>query len=197
MNKALEIAPEDPWVLMSAGWINAVQGDWTAAVPHYRLAATYRPNWADFLNLLAEALRETGQYDEALGLYQSVIQLDQGYEESAYEGIGVTLWNKGDPVGARTNLEKALSLDDNNDYAHWALGAVLDEQGDYEAALPHLERAVALVPNNAGYQEWLGDCLYNLGRYEEARAAINQALELDPNREGAKRLSEDLAAQGY
>lgn len=197
MDQALAIAPEDPWVLESAGWTNGVQGDWTAAVPHYRLAATYRPNWAAFLSVLAEALRETGEYDEALGFYQTMIQLDQGYEESAYEGIGVTLWQKGDTSGAITNLEKALALDDTNDYAHWALGAILDEEGDYEAALPHLQRAVALVPNNAGYQEWLGDCYYNLGRYEEAKAAVDTSLRLDPSRPSAQRLRESLKAVGY
>jgi tetratricopeptide (TPR) repeat protein len=194
---ALDLGPEDPWVLVSAGWINGVQGDWTAAVPYYDRAATYEPNWAAFLSLLAEALRETEKYDEALGYYDTVAKLDQGYEVAAYEDIGVTLWAKGDSTGAITSLEKALALDDTLDYAHWALGAILDEQADYEGSLPHLERAAALVPNNAGYQEWLADCLYYLERYEEARAAVDKSLALDPGRTGAQRISDDLAAKGY
>ena len=197
MQNALDLGPQDPWVLVSAGWINGVQGDWTAAVPYYDRAATYEPNWATFLSLLAEALRETEKYDEALGYYDTVLNLDQGYEVGAYEDIGVTLWAKGDSSGAITSLEKALALDDTRDYAHWALGAILDEQEDYEAALPHLERAVALVPNNAGYQEWLADCLYYLERYEEARTAVDKSLALDPNRPGAQGISDDLAAKGY
>jgi serine/threonine protein kinase/Flp pilus assembly protein TadD len=194
---ALDLGPQDPWVLVSAGWINGVQGDWTAAVPYYDRAATYEPNWATFLSLLAEALRETEKYDEALGYYDTVLNLDQGYEVGAYEDIGVTLWAKGDSLGAITSLEKALALDDTRDYAHWALGAILDEQEDYEAALPHLQRAVALVPNNAGYQEWLADCLYYLERYKEARAAVDKSLALDPNRPGAQGISDDLKAKGY
>ncbi len=197
MQTALDLDPQGPWVLESAGWINAVQGDWAAAVPHYDLAATYRPNWASFLSLLGEALRETGQYDQALEYYEKELQLGQGYEASAYQDIGLTLWDKGDSPVAIDNLKKSLALDENDDYTHWALGAIWDEQEDYEAALPHLQRAVALVPNNAGYQEWLGDCLYYLGLYEEARVAIDRALELDPDREGAQRLSGYLEEAGY
>ncbi len=197
MQTALDLAPQGPWVQESAGWINAVHDDWEAAVPHYDLAATYRPNWASFLSLLGEALRETGQYDQALEYYEKELQLGQGYEASAYQDIGLTLWDKGDSPGAIDNLKKSLTLDENDDYTHWALGAIWDEQEDYEAALPHLQRAVALVPNNAGYQEWLGDCLYYLGRYEEARVAIDKSLELDPDREGAQRLSGYLEEAGY
>ena len=197
MQTALDLDSLDPWVLESAGWINAVQGDWEAAVPHYDLAATYRPNWASFLSLLGEALRETGQYDLALGYYEKELQLGQGYEASAYQDTGLTLWDKGDSPGAIDNLKKSLALDENDDYTHWALGAIWDEQEDYEAALPHLQRAVALVPNNAGYQEWLGDCLYYMGRYEEARVAIDTSLELEPGREGAQRLSGYLEEAGY
>jgi tetratricopeptide (TPR) repeat protein len=197
MQSALDLSPEDPWVVESAGWIHAVMGDWEAAVPQYELAHTYRPNWASFISLLGEALRETGRYDEALEHYQAELQMGQGFEASAYQDIGVTLWDKGDAPGAIENLKQSLTLDDNDDYTHWALGAVWDEQEDYEAALPHLQRAVDLVPNNAGYQEWLGDCLYYLGRYEEARAAIDRALELDPGREGAQRLSGYLEEAGY
>ena len=197
MNEALQAAPEDPWVLESAGWTNAVLGDWTTAVPYYEQAAAYRPNWAAFLSVLAEALKETGDYDRALDYYQNVAQLGQGYEASALEGTGVTLWDKGDTAGAITNLDKALAMDDTRDYAHWARGAIRDEAGEYPAALPDLERAVELVPDNAGYQEWLADCLFNLERYEEARAAIDMALVLDPSREGAQRISADLTAKGY
>jgi tetratricopeptide (TPR) repeat protein len=197
MQTALDLAPKDPWVLVSAGWVGAMQSKWAESISYYEQAIATRPKWANFLHLYAEALRESGQYEQALGCYQSELLMGQGYEAAAHEGIGVTLWKAGDLAGAVTNLNAALALDNTSHYAHWALGAVLDEQGLYELALPHLQVAVTAIPGSAGYQEWLGDCLYNLGRYEEARAAVDKSLGIDANRTGAQRISGLLQQKGY
>ncbi len=197
LQTALDFAPKDPWVLASAGWVRSIQSQWTEAATFYQQAIATRPKWAAFLHLYAEALRESGQFEQAMGIYANELLLGQGYEAAAHEGLGVTLWKIGDLAGAVTNLEASLALDATSHFAHWALGAVLDEQGLYDSALPHLQAAVAAAPNSAGYQEWLGDCLFNMGRYQEARAAIDKALQIDPNRAGAESISVQLTQKGY
>ena len=194
---ALDLAPKDPWVLASAGWVRSLQSQWTEAATFYQQAIATRPKWAAFLHLYAEALRESGQSQQAMGIYANELLLGQGYEAAAHEGMGVTLWKLGDLAGAVTNLEASLALDATGHYAHWALGAVLDEQGLYDAALPHLQAATMAAPNSAGYQEWLGDCLFNLGRYPEARGAVDKALQIDPNRSGAQSIAAQLQQKGF
>jgi tetratricopeptide (TPR) repeat protein len=147
--------------------------------------------------LLAEALRETQQYDEALASARAALDLQQGFEARAYTSMGHTLWDKGDTDGAIADFQQAVTLDDTEDYAFWGYGAVLYERDDYQGALPYLERAVVLDPNNAGYQAWVGACYMAVERYQEARMALEKALELDPTREDARSLLDDLTAMGY
>ena len=64
---ALDLAPKDPWVLASAGWVRSIQSQWTEAATFYQQAIATRPKWAAFLHLYAEALRESGQHAAGAG----------------------------------------------------------------------------------------------------------------------------------
>jgi len=194
---ALASDPKSYWVQSGYGYVRALRAEWELAVPPYREAVTLQPNFAFLQLLLAEALRETGQYDEAIAFARGALKLGQGFEARGYRSLGHALWRKGDLDGAAANFQKSLDLDDTDPYTHWGLGAVYYRKGDYEAALPHLQRAALLLPGEAGYHAWLGACLFNLQRYEEARAELEWALRLDPNNEDAKDLLQKLDSSGH
>lgn len=197
VSRAISLAPDEPEVLAAMGGVKKDSDDSEAAVPYYKRALTLAPSYPDYVLSLASAYRETKQYDTALEYYRNALQLDEGYEYAAYRGIGRTLWDKGDLEGAKTNLRKAIELDDTDAMAHWALGGVYYEQGDYETALPELERAVAIRPNNAGMLEWLGACYIALEQWDKARAALEKSVKLDPSRTGAQNMLEKLTAEGH
>jgi eukaryotic-like serine/threonine-protein kinase len=195
--RATELAPDDYWTLSSLGYVHALLGDWSDAVGPYRDSVTRQPNLAFLQLLLAEALRHTGQYDEAMSYAQSALALGQGYEERVYAMMGHTLWLKGDLDGAVIYFQKALSLNDGGHYAQWGLGAVLYRKGDYSTALTHLQRAATLQPKEAQYHSWLGACLVNVKRHKEAKTELEWALQLDPSITEAQDLLKQLKDAGY
>ena len=197
ISQALSLAPSEPEVLAAAGTVRADGDDWDSAITYYKRAVTLAPNYPQYALALAGAYREIGEFDTALEYCRTALRLNEGYEGSAYRGLGRTLWDKGDLQGAKANLQKAIAFDDTDAMAHWALGAILYEQEEYPAALPELERAVALRPNNAGLWEWVGACYMQLERWEEARAALEKAVSLDPSRDSAQRLLDELTAAGH
>jgi tetratricopeptide (TPR) repeat protein/tRNA A-37 threonylcarbamoyl transferase component Bud32 len=195
--KGLELAPNDFYVLTSLGYVRALRGEWSEAVSNYQAAIELQPNFGFSHLLLAEALRETQRYDEALAAARVALDMQQGYEARAHTNMGHTLWVKGDSDAAIGEFSQAVNLDEADDYAQWGWGAVLYEKEDYQGALPRLERAAALAPNNAGYQAWLGGCYMAVERYQEARTALERSLQLDPSRDDARALLDDLTSMGY
>ena len=82
---------------------------------------------------------------------------------------------------ARTNSEKALSLDDSLADAHRSLGIVkLFYDWDVPGAEKELRRAKELNPNDEQNYHFYGHYLQFAGRLEEARNEMKQALELNP-----------------
>src|SRR6056297_3165841 len=79
-----------------------------------------------------------------------------------------------------THARKAVELDPDLDFAHWALGAAYLAAGDNAAALDCFDRALALNPNNS---DALANCAWPLmfeGRTEEAVSRLERAMRLNP-----------------
>lgn len=195
--RAVELAPDDFWAQKSLGFVRALRGEWSDAVGPHRKAVELQPNYA-FLQLhLSEALRHSGQHDEALDWAESALALGQGHEQRAHAFIAHALWLEGDLDEAVTGFRNAVGLQADDAYAWWGLGAVLYRKGDYAEAVTHLEKAAALKPGVALYHSWLGACLVNVKRYREAKAELERALELDPGDADAQDLLKQLKAAGY
>jgi tetratricopeptide (TPR) repeat protein len=56
--------------------------------------------------------------------------------------------NAGDHAAALNHLQRALTVDAENDHAHYIMAAALSLRGRYDEALEHLKRAIALNPEN-------------------------------------------------
>ena len=85
-------------------------------------------------------------------------------------------WSK-----AKTEVKKALELDDTLAEVHSALGMIsLYYDWDWPAFEKHIKRAIELAPGYALSHLWNADYLRIMGRFDEALEEIERGLELDP-----------------
>ena len=92
---------------------------------------------------------------------------------------------------ALMELERSLSLDGSNPYAHYYLAVSHYRLRNFNASLDFLEVAEAVLASD---RPWFaqtlvlrGDNLRALGRFKRARAAYRKALTLDPANPSAHR----------
>lgn len=128
----------------------------------------------------ADRLREAGQYQQALSLYDQAIarQPDQA---PAHWGRCYSLNSLQQPADAISACNQALALNPNYPEALWSKGNALDQQQRPADALKLYEQATALKPDFAEAWNNQGVALLMVGRASEAIAALNKATALRSN----------------
>jgi len=81
---------------------------------------------------------------------------------------------------ANKNIERALTLDDEDYGAHIALSLLYLLRKEHDKAIASLERAIAINPNGAEAYALLGNLFYLTGKPEGAIKLIEKAMRLDP-----------------
>ena len=92
---------------------------------------------------------------------------------------------------ALTTLERSLSTDGSNPYAHYYLALAHYRLGNFKASLDFLDAAEAILGHSLPWHVQSlvlrGDNLRALGRFGPARAAYRRALSMDPANPSANR----------
>jgi eukaryotic-like serine/threonine-protein kinase len=127
-----------------------------------------------------DRLRQEDQYDEAIAIYQQIIETEPT-NSNAYWGLCYSLNSIGKAQDGLSACEKALSLNSNYPEAFWSKGAALEQLGDNEGALNAYQKAISLKPNFPEAWNNQGTVLMKLKRYNEAFNAYQKALEINPN----------------
>lgn len=117
----------------------------------------------------AEAYREIGLYDEAVGEYERAIGLCPLFLDLHCQ-LAQTLSERGDREGAVRRYEVALGHNPRYAQAHILLGAELYALGRHDEARLSWERALAVDPGNHRVRVYLK--LVGIPQPEEGRDAI-------------------------
>lgn len=133
----------------------------------------------DTLNALGIALARLGRLDEAIAVFERILEVDPGHA-MALENIGNARLRRGDLAGARDALERAAAANPWSAAAHTGLGAIALRSGDRERAIGHWRRAVELDPANFDALFNLGTELVNAGRFDEARPWLERFVREAP-----------------
>lgn len=80
LDKALSLAPEDPFILDSMGWVLYRQGDFPGALSHLQKAYGKKPD-AEIAAHLGEVLWMLGRQDEARALWRDALKRHPGNAE--------------------------------------------------------------------------------------------------------------------
>jgi len=131
----------------------------------------------------------TGQYDEAIALYQKALEIDPGYAPAwlwlsekygAKAIMGLMPLDEGMKLG-RQALGKVLAIDPDNAAAHAALGwMALYHDRDLAASARHLEHALALDPADRVALDNGLQLNEALGRLDESVELTEYFVSLDP-----------------
>ena len=128
--------------------------------------------------------------DQAFHYFQRAIELDPEFS-SAYAGVAYTYAIQ-ILLGASNNrdedlkhgvsaAETAVSMDQNDPFAHFAKGRISIFNGEPEKAIASNKRAISLNPNYALAHFGLGHGLWHAGRPAEAPVHLDEAIRLSPH----------------
>ncbi|MBW1823796.1 MAG: tetratricopeptide repeat protein [Deltaproteobacteria bacterium] len=81
VKKALQLKPQDGYIIDSLGWVYFKKGEYKKAVKHLEKAVEYAPDDAIIREHLGDAYLKTDFKDRALEMYEGALTLDPEKDE--------------------------------------------------------------------------------------------------------------------
>lgn len=161
-------------------------GDHRAAIADYRRVLDMMPVNKGVLFNLAVAQQEAGMLDSAEVSFRQLFDMAPGYER-AYLGYAHLLLEKGDTIGARENIDKALSINrfNINGLLLRANMAIRSGKEGYAAALADMDEVIRLEPRRSDFFVNRAFLRHELDDYYGAMSDFDYALQLDPGNTAA------------
>ena len=155
--------------------------DLPAALRDAGEANTLDPTAPQPIELLGDINSAMRRYDEAVGNYDSYLQLDDDGTRVMYK-LALAHVRRGQPKAAVEPLQRALALDDRFAEAHYLLGVALRESGKTDDALKSLNRALAVNAALVAAREQLAEIYTARGRSSDALDQLEAIAALEPDR---------------
>jgi tetratricopeptide (TPR) repeat protein len=177
--KCLEIDPGFPEANTNVGTFLAQQGQFIAAIDHYKTALKRKQG--DWLTLvtLTHALNQVRAYPEAETYGQKAVEVVPTYAD-AYRALAMALQGQGRLLEAEATFRRAVDVDPGF-WSGWSgLGVVLMDQGRYAEAVDALRRARTIEPRSKNTQRKLAEALYCAGLRDEATQIDPQVAQRTP-----------------
>ena len=127
----------------------------------------------------AEVCLQDGDDDEALRIYDRILELDDVNVEARRSQIRLLIDSERveDAISA---LKKLLVVTPKNANTHWSLARQLRKSGRDEQAIESYTRAIDLKPERPHYYVQRSQSLKIVSRHSDALADLKTALELEP-----------------
>ena len=201
LEKAVQLAPEDPQVLAVNGLMAQSAFDHTKAIDFYRRSLAFNPSSGEVMNWLRLSLYATGDYSESLDVSTRMVEVDPMSLVALYNSIydRVTVDEAITPA-TEALLQRLSQL--NVSYGLFARAGVEQQMGNIEGAARLYYQALEADPGRSSTRASLADLLLRLGleaeglavdptlavnapflqgRWDEAVASAQEYLEQNPD----------------
>ena len=173
-------APNDPDVLFAFGTVCLRLELIEDAAKALERVIELRPGHKATRYWLGTARGAGGQYDEALALYQGLLEEDPKNGQLHY-AVGSVFYLKVAFEDAVRHLEESFRLDPDQLLSPYYLGMVARKQGRNEEAIRVFRKILNKHPGHVLTYEGLAMSLVKEKQYEEARRNFERAIELNPD----------------
>ena len=146
----------------------------------FQKTAELMPDDADAHNNLGNALKDRGQFSDAVASFRRALKINPNSAVAHYN-LGNVLQELGQLDDAVASYQSALKIKPDFAEAHSNLGITLRNLGKIEAAVASCRRALEIKPGLSEAHNNLGLALRNLGQTEGAVASFRRALETRPD----------------
>ena len=153
-------------------------GKFEEAEPHARNALDRLPDDPESRFVLADCLKNTGRYGEAIDEYDRLFAFDFDFER-AYHQFGYLLAQEGYFAKAKAYLILAAVREPENASIQYTLGTVHLRLGEYDFAVESLSESDRRYPNDASTLYLLAQAKAGNGNRDEAIALFERVLALD------------------
>jgi tetratricopeptide (TPR) repeat protein len=175
----LRLVPRHVEALHHIGIVAFQNGNHALAAGFMRTALALNPDMGGVYCDLGNALKELGQFEEALESYDRAIVLTPT-DANVHYNRGVALHAMRRYEDAAASYRHALALNPEDAQAYNNCGVAEKELKRYDQALLCYDRALALFPAYQEAHNNRGNVLRELGELAPALACFDHALALDP-----------------
>lgn len=180
LERARQLAPQAPAVLLESGLLALARGRPAEAVPLLQALVAAQPAYAEGWFNLAYALERSNQPEPALEAYQQALQHGLGQPWEAHNRIGSCLVVLGREQAADPYFDQALSASPDYPPALFGKGMVRMAYGDFDGARQLFESALQKDPDRIEvYQQ-----LVELRKYEDPEDPLLARLQALLGKEG-------------
>ena len=190
--QALNIAPEDFFLLRNLGVVLEKKGKEYDAIKIYNQALEINPKDYHTLRQKGVFLSKQGKEEEAIKVFDKAIEINPR-DYSSLRQKGVSLSKLGKEMEAERLFDQALEIMPKDYFSLIQKGVTLAKQKRFEKANRQFGYASDLKPDYALiYLAW-SVSLFLSGHWNEAWEKISRAYELDPDDENNREAYEYLA----
>jgi tetratricopeptide (TPR) repeat protein len=183
LDEARKSLPPSATLERAFGDISELQGDYDAAVLHYRAALVKDPRDVTAHFKLGVALRRMRKFDEAVAELDKVAAFDRDYPGLSLER-GLLFEEAGDVQKAIDQFKGALSKAPDDPDLQLRVGSAYVAIGRSDEAMPMLKKVLDQRPSSAEAHHYMGRALMLQGgaMLADALRNLKRAVELDPNK---------------